>query len=170
MRDIQGIIFDLDQTLVDSRCALDYRCRGNWRRVYSLISQFVVYDGMKSLLTNLSNSGIKILIVTSTPASYCKKVLSFHELPYDSCVCYHDTNHHKPHPEPMYLALSHLGHEANQVVSVGDDAKDILSSREAGIFPIAAGWGTLDYQGLFPSPWGYFCKTIHDLETFLHGF
>jgi len=170
LRDIQGIIFDLDQTLVDSSCTLNYRRRGDWRRVYSLISQFVVYDGLKNLLKNLSNSGIKIHIVTSTPASYCKRVLAFHELPFDSCVCYHDTNHHKPHPEPMYMALSRLGNEANKVVSVGDDAMDILSSRAAGIYPIAAAWGTLDYQGLFSSPWGYFCKTIYDLETLLHDF
>lgn len=166
MRDIKGIIFDLDQTLVDSRCALNDRRRGNWSRVYSLISHFVVYDGLRNLLTILSKSNVKILVVTSTPASYCKRVLSYHELPFDGCICYHDTNYHKPHPEPMYMALSWLGHEVNKVVSVGDDPKDILSSRAAGIFPIAAGWGSIEYKELVSSPWMKFCNTTHELEDF----
>lgn len=167
MRDIRGILFDLDQTLIDSKCSLNYRLARNWRRVYSLIPQFVVYDGLQNLLRNISKSDIKIIVVTSAPASYCNKVLSFHEFPYNGSVCYHDTNHHKPHPEPMDLALHKFGFAPTEVVSVGDEVKDILSSRAAGIFSIAAAWETQGYEDLLSSPWEYFCKTTYDLDIFL---
>mgnify|MGYP001456981473 FL=1 len=40
----KGIIFDLDQTLVDSNIAKSYRSARNWNTVYSLIPKFVLYE------------------------------------------------------------------------------------------------------------------------------
>ena len=40
----KGIIFDLDQTLVDSNIAKSYRSARDWNIVYSLISKFVLYE------------------------------------------------------------------------------------------------------------------------------
>lgn len=40
----KGIIFDLDQTLVDSNVAKPYRSAHNWSIVYSLIPKFILYE------------------------------------------------------------------------------------------------------------------------------
>ena len=34
-----GVIFDLDQTIIDSRIAYEERRAGNWKNVYDLIPQ-----------------------------------------------------------------------------------------------------------------------------------
>ncbi len=39
-------IFDLDQTLVDSSIAEQYRNQGEWKSVFSMISQFELYEGI----------------------------------------------------------------------------------------------------------------------------
>ena len=46
----KGIIFDLDQTLVDSNVAKPYRSAHNWSIVYSLIPKFILYTVIVSLL------------------------------------------------------------------------------------------------------------------------
>ena len=45
-----GVIFDLDQTLIDSSIAVEERRKRNWEKVYSLIPNFKVFEGVNDII------------------------------------------------------------------------------------------------------------------------
>ena len=71
----KGVIFDLDQTLVDSSIAEAYRGK-NWAKVNELIPQFVFYDGFKQVLDFIKLNDIKIAIVSTAVSNYVYRVLN----------------------------------------------------------------------------------------------
>jgi HAD superfamily hydrolase (TIGR01509 family) len=48
-------------------------------------------------------------------------------------VCLQDVKNHKPHPEPILLALERLKIRPEEAVYVGDAASDAEAAREAGV-------------------------------------
>lgn len=96
-----SVIFDLDQTLIDSSCALELRRQRRWSEVYNLIPEFKVYDGLNNLIKKLLKNKIPVCIVTSSPSSYCNRVIKYFGWEGILTVCYHDTKNHKPHPDPI---------------------------------------------------------------------
>ena len=139
-----GYIFDLDQTVVDSRVAEKYRNQRDWRKVFSLISQFELYEGMEEIFDILHQKGQKICIVTSSPESYCKAILKYFDLQVDYKVCYYDTKNHKPYPDPILKALELMNENENNVISIGDADNDIIASKKAGVTSCLALWGRED--------------------------
>ncbi|WP_278549405.1 HAD family hydrolase [Paraclostridium bifermentans] len=148
----KGIIFDLDQTLIDSSISLEYRGskknpRSDWKKVFSLIDEFKEFGNIIKAVNRLKELGIKVSIVTSSPSGYCKKVLNHWNIHYDYIVAYHDVNNRKPHKEPSEKAINLMGLKPNEVIAVGDDYKDIQSYKDSGCLSIGAAWG-IDKQGI----------------------
>jgi pyrophosphatase PpaX len=52
-----------------------------------------------------------------------------------------DTERHKPHPEPLLLALERLGARAESAAYVGDSPFDVRAARAAGMTAVAVTWG-----------------------------
>jgi phosphoglycolate phosphatase-like HAD superfamily hydrolase len=163
---MKAVIFDLDQTLVDSRIAEDARRRRAWGSVYPLIPQFGVYPGVDELLASLKGHA-RLAVVTSSPSSYCNRVTSWRRWQFDVAVCYHDSTMHKPHPEPLLVALRNLGVPASGVVSVGDHPDDVAASRAAGIVCVGAFWGTSDRAGLLAAGPNFACEDVAGLRETL---
>jgi HAD superfamily hydrolase (TIGR01549 family) len=162
-----GVILDLDLTMVDSSCAEDYRRARQWQEVYRLIPSFIVYDGITALLTYLSEEGVPVCVITSSPSTYCSRVLAQFRWKVDACVCYHDTSEHKPHPAPILEGLRRLNLPATSVVSVGDAPSDIFASQRAGVFAVAATWGTKDATSLRASRPDAIVERVDDLRAIL---
>ncbi len=141
---IRNIIFDLDQTLADTSSAELLRKQGNWQAVYKLIPTFSMYPSMDNILKLVKDSFIGIAVVSSSPSGYCQRVLNQIGIEPNALVCYHDTVYHKPHPEPMLLALKKLKANFSTTVSVGDNVNDIISSNMADIYSIWAKWGVTE--------------------------
>lgn len=139
---MKSVIFDLDQTLVDSSNLQHARHQRNWSLVYSLIPQSRLYPGMDTILKAIKEKGFRIAIVSTAPRPYVEKMLAFHHIPADCIVAYHDAKPIKPHPAPMFKALELLNASPNETISFGDRAIDILSSRSAGIWSVACFWGS----------------------------
>ncbi len=135
------IIFDLDQTIVDSSIAEKYRSTRSWDKVYELIPNMSLYDGIYELISNLQKNGIKVAIVTSSPKPYCTKVLKHFNIKDVETVCYHDTYMHKPHPEPIIKLLELMKVNSEDAFSIGDDDKDITASLSANVRCGLALWG-----------------------------
>ena len=57
-------------------------------------------------------------------------------------VGYHDAHPIKPHPAPMLKALELMNEKAEDVLSFGDRAIDMIAAKKAGIKAIACLWGT----------------------------
>ena len=53
------------------------------------------------------------------------------------------TPHAKPHPAPLLEAARRLGLTAQQCLYVGDDERDIVAGRAAGMSTVAANYGYL---------------------------
>lgn len=87
---MEGVLLDLDQTLVDSRSAAVYRSKGNWSKVKELIPTFLLYDGVQELLDALRAAEFRLAIVTSAPSMYAEKVIENFGWDPDSVVAYHD--------------------------------------------------------------------------------
>jgi HAD superfamily hydrolase (TIGR01549 family) len=163
----RGVIFDLDQTLVDSSTLDALRKARRWPDVYGRIRELATYDGIAAIMTRLQASDIATAIVTSSPRPYCSKVLSSCELQVDVCICYHDTKLRKPHPAPMLLALEKLDVLPENAVAIGDSGDDIRSAKAAGVFAIAAGWGSGDVDSLKAAAPDAFVTSVNELDSFL---
>lgn len=160
------IIFDLDQTLIDSLSIKQLRDNRQWKLVYTKIPQLYPYKGINELLKKLKNK-VPLGIVTSSPKSYCQKILDHNKWNFDTIVCYHDTINHKPHPEPILTAINNIGGKKENVISIGDEAKDIIASKRAGVISIAALWGTAEMVDLLGAGPTYISKTVEELSSIL---
>src|SRR5690606_18746008 len=56
------------------------------------------------------------------------------------------TPHAKPHPEPLFEAARRLRLDPAHCISVGDDERDIIAGRAAGMRTVAATYGYLGEQ------------------------
>jgi HAD superfamily hydrolase (TIGR01509 family) len=162
-----GVLFDLDQTLIDSRTAEALRKQRNWPRVYSLIPGFVVYDGIAKLLAMLADRNIPLGIVTSSPGSYCGRVIEHHGFQITKTVCYHDTTRKKPHPDPILKGIEMLGLPSDQVWAVGDDPRDVEAAKAAGAHTVAVSWGCADFKALLDANADVLFETVDGLHVFL---
>jgi len=128
---IKGFIFDLDMTLVDTSALFELRLKRNWKEVYSHIDQTKLYPGVHQLISAINDKYVAG-IVTSSPRPYAEKVVRYHNINLDILVAYHDTSLHKPNPEPIMLGVKKLNIPPSQILSVGDELKDIIASKRAG--------------------------------------
>ncbi len=163
MNKIKGIIFDLDQTLVDSSVAEPYRDRRDWKTVYSLISSFNLYDGWETVFNKIRDQGIICCIVTNSPSTYASKVVKHFNVPCEFIIGYHDVQKRKPNPDPMLLALNRLKLRPEEVVSLGDRADDISSSKLANIKCVACLWGSDEKDALINSEPSFLARNPIDL-------
>ncbi|MCA9277245.1 MAG: HAD-IA family hydrolase [Phycisphaerales bacterium] len=147
----KAILIDLDLTMVDSTCAEPLRRARRWQDVYACIPEFVLYEGITSVLSWCRSEAVKVAVVTSSPRPYAERTLTHFGCTVDALVCYHDTKLHKPHPAPLLRALELLGCDPASAWSIGDNPKDIAAARSAQTLSGAALWGCVDRQVLLDS-------------------
>jgi len=158
-----GLIFDLDQTIVDSQVADEFRKQRNWSRTYALIKDFKLYEGITNVLRYATQNGLKVCIVTSGQGVYFKKVVQHWSIPYDFSVCYHDTTRRKPYPDPIFKGLELLKVPAEKALSFGDRAIDIQASKSAKVKSVGCLWGTLEEAELKEATPNFLAKKPNDL-------
>lgn len=114
-----------------------------------------LFDGVADMLAALDAAGVPWGIVTNkagwlaTPlvaglgfAANCRVLIAGDTTP-----------HPKPAPDGLLLAARRIGVAADACVYVGDDVRDVIAGRAAGMRTIAAGWGYLG-DGDGPQTWG----------------
>lgn len=129
----------------------------------------ILFDGVTTLLTHLTATGLQWGIVTNKPMRYTDALIPKIGLQHAGCVISGDTTPHaKPHPEPLFEAARQLKLAPADCWYVGDDLRDIDAGKAAGMFTVAAGWG---YCGnTEPLEWKAhaIAQTPTDLLTLLH--
>jgi phosphoglycolate phosphatase len=112
------------------------------------------FDGMDTVLDRLETLGVRWGVVSNKAGSLV--ALAMTKLGYDgraAAVVGGDTlAKRKPDPDPVLHACALAGVEPGQCVYVGDDPRDVMAGRAAGLYTVAAGWGYLD--GADPQAWG----------------
>ena len=144
---IRGIILDLDGTLVDSSMIKPLRDSYKWKEARENIHQVREFQGMSNVLSDLKKK-YKIGLVTSSPKNYASSIVKMFGWSFDATVFYHDTQNHKPHPEPLIECAKRLGLKPEECLAVGDEVIDIQAARKAQMKEAAAIWGSLEKNRL----------------------
>ncbi len=110
-----------------------------------LHDDLVAFEGIERVLDRFKTEGRQLGIVTAKRRKTVE--LAFAILPlepyFDTVVTSEQTEHHKPHPEPVLTALDRLGSRPEEAAFVGDSPFDMGAGKAAGVFTVAVSWGKI---------------------------
>ena len=114
-----------------------------------------VFDAMQPVLDALDQRGQPWGIVTNKAMRFTMPLVDGLGLSRRARVVIagDTTPHAKPHPEPLLEAARRIGVPPGQCAYVGDDHRDMVAGRAAGMATLAAAWGYLG-QGEPIEAWG----------------
>jgi len=110
-----------------------------------LTQETALFDQVDELLQSLSAAGLAWGVVTNKAERFALPLtevlgLKRHAL---AVVSGDSTPHAKPHPAPLLEAARRGGIAAEACIYVGDDERDSVAGRAAGMRTVAAAWGYL---------------------------
>lgn len=108
-----------------------------------MVSNTSLFDGIDALLNNLEQHNIKWGIVTNKVEKLALPIIRHLGLENRSCVNVggDTTAHPKPHPEPLFYASQHANIDAHHSIYIGDDERDIIAGKAAGMATAVAAYG-----------------------------
>lgn len=114
-----------------------------------------VFDGVEAMLAALEADGVRWGIVTNKPEYLARDILpQLHWERRCAVLIGGDTlAEKKPHPLPLLTAAARIGLAPSDCVYVGDDERDIVAARAAGMPSVVALWGYRQ-AGERPERWG----------------
>ena len=108
--------------------------------------------GTREVLTALTQSGVKIGIVTRNCRRVSAPMLSQFGLPHDLLLTRDDVMRTKPNPEHLWDALKFLGVSPADAAMAGDHWMDIQAGQKAGCAATLGILGTHDAEWFAPCP------------------
>ena len=120
-----------------------------------MLERTAVFAHVEPLLQRLEARPVPWGIVTNKAMRFAEPVvrgLALHARAA-TLVCGDSTPYAKPHPQPLLEAARRMGVAPERCVYVGDDLRDVLAGRAAGMATLAAAWGYLG-QGEPVHHWG----------------
>jgi 2-phosphoglycolate phosphatase len=103
------------------------------------------FDGVADLIAQIGAAGLKWGVVTNKSARFTLPLTR--QMPLfasaQTIISGDTTPHAKPHPAPLLEAARQLQVEPGRCVYVGDDERDIVAGRAAGMPTVAAAYGYL---------------------------
>ncbi len=131
----------------------------------ALLVDSVIFDGVDHLLDQLDQAKLPWGIVTNKSERFTNPLTDLMGLRQRaiSTVSGDTTPYSKPHPEPILHAARMANIDPSKSVYVGDDIRDIVAGKAAGMKTIAAAYG---YCGCDepPEAWGADYLVRHPLE------
>ena len=115
------------------------------RYAQRLLHSTVVFAGVDPVLDALDAAGISWGIVTNKAMRFTEPLVAGLGLGRRAAVLIagDTTPHAKPHPEPLFEAARRLGVAPNECCYIGDDHRDVVAGRAAGMRTLVANWGYL---------------------------
>jgi len=131
--------------------------KAEWFAAYEtrLLSETSVFPAVAQLLDEFNRRGQRFGIVTNKAERYALPVCEGLGLSTRAAVIVggDSTPHRKPHPAPLLEAASRAGVAPEDCIYVGDDERDVIAGRAAGMLTVAVGWGYVD-AGKPIADWG----------------
>lgn len=110
-----------------------------------MLERTTAFDGVAALLDALHGAGMPWGVVTNKMERLTHPIVR--ALPLfqtaRAVVCGDTTPHPKPHPAPLLEAARRIGVDPMRCLYVGDDLRDIVAGRAAGMQTVAACYGYL---------------------------
>ncbi|WP_354355428.1 phosphoglycolate phosphatase [Variovorax boronicumulans] len=102
-----------------------------------------VFDGVQALIDAIQARGLLWGVVTNKSMRFTDPLTRAMPLfaSAGAIVSGDTTPHAKPHPEPLHEAARRLGVPSEACIYVGDDERDIIAGRAAGMRTVAATYG-----------------------------
>ena len=111
------------------------------------------FEGVAELISQINQAGLKWGVVTNKSARFTLPLTQAMPL-FNTALTIisgDTTPHAKPHPAPLLEAARQIGVNPARCAYVGDDERDIIAGRAAGMPTVAASYGylgaTLDISG-----------------------
>ena len=103
------------------------------------------FDGVAELISQLNEAGLKWGVVTNKSERFALPLTRGMALfsTARTIVGGDTTPHAKPHPAPLLEAARQIGVAPERCAYVGDDERDIIAGRAAGMPTVAAAYGYL---------------------------
>lgn len=124
-----------------------------------------LFDGMPELLQRLEAGGVQWGVISNKIERYVRIIVERLGISQRLVLAYGGDSapRPKPHPDLMLLALKTTGLEGARCVYVGDDLRDVVAGRAAGMKTVAAAYG---YCGDADKPenWGADALIRHPAE------
>ncbi len=110
-----------------------------------LTERTYAFDGVAELIVRITQIGLKWGVVTNKSVRFTLPLTKAMPLfnTAQSIVSGDTTPHAKPHPAPLLEAARQLDVAPERCVYVGDDERDIVAGRAAGMPTVAAAYGYL---------------------------
>ena len=107
-----------------------------------------VFDGVDGMLTKLQQQGLMWGIVTNKHQRFTLPLSQHMDLfkTAGAVVSGDTTPHAKPHPAPLFEGARLLGLPPGDCWYVGDDERDIVAGKAAGMVTVAANYGYLGVE------------------------
>ncbi|QWE14130.1 HAD family hydrolase [Polynucleobacter sp. AP-Sving-400A-A2] len=131
----------------------------------ALIVNSIIFDGIDHLLDQLDGAKLPWGIVTNKSERFTNPLTELMGLRQRaaSTVSGDTTPHSKPHPEPILHAARLANIDPTKSVYVGDDIRDIVAGKAAGMKTIAAAYGYCGCEEP-PEAWGADYLVYHPKE------
>lgn len=106
------------------------------------------FDGVHELVEALLARGLRWGVVTNKQRRFTEPLTAAQPLfaTAGAIVSGDSTSHAKPHPEPLFEAARRLDVPPEVCIYVGDDERDIIAGRAAGMRTVAAAYGYMGAQ------------------------
>lgn len=110
-----------------------------------LVEKTYVFDGVAELIERICQGGLKWGVVTNKSARFTVPLTRAMALfgTAQTIISGDTTPHAKPHPQPLLEAARQLDVPPERCIYVGDDERDIVAGRAAGMPTVAAAYGYL---------------------------
>jgi len=127
-------------------------------RVQQRLPDVPLYDDAGAMLRALKKAGKKLALITTSTHKSMHLVMGRHDVEhlFDVIITAEDVQSHKPDPEGINVAIERLGVEKKRAIMLGDNNKDLLAAKNAGIDSV-----------LFYPPAHEIIYTLQELEA--HG-
>jgi phosphoglycolate phosphatase len=119
---------------------------GNYERC--MTERTYAFDGVPALIEQLRRRGLRWGVVTNKSARFTEPLTRAMPLFASAAaiISGDTTPHAKPHPAPLFEAARRAGVAPGRCIYVGDDERDIVAGRAAGMGTVAATYGYLGTQ------------------------
>ncbi len=112
-----------------------------------------LFDGFENILAELERRSLPWGIVTNKPEWLTLPLLEQLGLRTRAGVVIGGDTlaNRKPHPEPLQVAAARLGVDCTRCVYLGDDERDVIAGKAAGMKTLIAAYGYIEDHGVIDS-------------------
>ena len=167
---MKHIIFDLDETLVDTSELKTYYKTGEGRihatRNINNLPTKIYDEKLPEIMKELQESN-KVSVVTNSPCDYAVAVLRKHGFPSGTIVY---GSAQKPLSGNIEQIVKDSGIPYNQTIIVGDNTRDIVAAHGAKVPSIGVTWGSSSAEELRVAEPTRLAETTEELEELIEKF